>query len=230
MPFVNNQGVNIHYESVGEAKNPTILMNHGNGNSLEDWKSLGYIDLLKKYRLILVDARGFGKSDKPTDLALYTSELITQDFIMVLDALNIKKCHYFGNSRGGSMGFLFAHHYPQYFKSFYLCSAQPFGSSGPHFSEEFIEWLGDGNATFIDNVEKKLGQKFPPQLRATFLANDPEALIAANTPLWPNYAKTLQLDTQMLLVVGDKDNELLESNKQFVDETRKLSFMFNGII
>ena len=64
MPYTTNQGVRIHYQVEGEG--PPLVMQHGFTDSIETWYELGYVDTLKHdYRLILVDARGHGHSDKP---------------------------------------------------------------------------------------------------------------------------------------------------------------------
>jgi len=64
MPYADNQGVRIHYQIEGLG-HPLVLQ-HGFTESIEDWYECGYVDALRRdYRLILVDARGHGKSDKP---------------------------------------------------------------------------------------------------------------------------------------------------------------------
>jgi pimeloyl-ACP methyl ester carboxylesterase len=66
MPYADSQGVRIHYQTVGTG--PPIVLQHGFSESIEDWFDCGYVDALKlDYRLILVDARGHGGSDKPHD-------------------------------------------------------------------------------------------------------------------------------------------------------------------
>ena len=73
MPYTKNGDVNIYYEVEGEG--PPLVMLHGLTSSLEGWRESGYIDALKDdYQLILMDARGHGKSDKPHDPAMYISE------------------------------------------------------------------------------------------------------------------------------------------------------------
>jgi pimeloyl-ACP methyl ester carboxylesterase len=43
-----------------------LVLQHGFTDSLETWYDLGYVEALKpQYRLILIDARGHGASDKP---------------------------------------------------------------------------------------------------------------------------------------------------------------------
>jgi pimeloyl-ACP methyl ester carboxylesterase len=45
MPFVVNQGVRIHYESIGNG--PTLVMHHGTLGSGTDFIDCGYVDALK---------------------------------------------------------------------------------------------------------------------------------------------------------------------------------------
>jgi pimeloyl-ACP methyl ester carboxylesterase len=64
MAFANNKGIRIHYEVEGDG--PPLVIQHGYSDSIETWYELGYVDALKgTHRLILVDARGHGASDKP---------------------------------------------------------------------------------------------------------------------------------------------------------------------
>ena len=68
MPYVNNHGVNIHYQVDGEG--PDLVLLHGFTGTLESWRWTGYVEQLHDdFRLILVDARGHGDSDKLRDLA-----------------------------------------------------------------------------------------------------------------------------------------------------------------
>lgn len=203
MPTLDNQGVNIYYETVGSARNPTIIFNHGNGNSLQNWRDFDYITPLKEhFYLVLVDARGFGNSDKPHESQQYTAEKQTSDFIAILDALQIAKAHYFGNSRGGRMAYTFQALHPDRFLSFTISGADP---AGEQLSNKFITWLHQGMEIFVQNLETEIGIKMPPELRRTFLANDPLAMIAANasTITYPNAFE--HSDTPCLVIVGDQD-------------------------
>ena len=70
MPKVKNGDINIYYEVEGEG--PPLVMLHGFAGSLEHWRDFGYVDELKKdYKVVLIDNRGHGKSDKPHDPAMY---------------------------------------------------------------------------------------------------------------------------------------------------------------
>ncbi|MBT3555190.1 MAG: alpha/beta fold hydrolase [Chloroflexi bacterium] len=64
-----------------------MLMHGTTGNSKASSR-LGIVDDLKdEYQLILVDARGDGKSDKPHDPAAYLTEPKANDIKAVLDHL-----------------------------------------------------------------------------------------------------------------------------------------------
>jgi len=100
MPFVENKGVKIHYKT--EGKGPALVLIHGGVSSLEDWIDLDYVEQFKEnYQLVLVDLRGHGKSDYPTDPEAYTYNLFIEDILGVLDELGISKFHVAGFSFGG---------------------------------------------------------------------------------------------------------------------------------
>ena len=103
MPFVNNQGIRIHYEVEGEGS--PLVLQHGLTESLEMWRDTGYVDPLKKdTQLILIDARGHGASDKPHDPDAYRMRLLVSDVVRVLDDLGLEKAHYWGYSMGAMIG------------------------------------------------------------------------------------------------------------------------------
>ncbi|MCH7787371.1 MAG: alpha/beta fold hydrolase, partial [Chloroflexi bacterium] len=63
MPYADNNGVKIHYEVEGEG--PPLVLQHGFTRSLQGWRDNGYVTALKDdYKLIMVDSRGHGASDK----------------------------------------------------------------------------------------------------------------------------------------------------------------------
>ncbi len=104
MLFANNNGVRIHYEV--EGKGPALILQHGIGATLERWRQYGFTqELGKYYRLILVDARGHGQSDKPHDPEAYKAARIAGDYVAILDILGIQKAIYYGYSMGGMIGF-----------------------------------------------------------------------------------------------------------------------------
>ena len=100
MLFADNGGVRIHYKVEGTG--PALVLQHGITQCVEDWFECGYVaELRSRYRLILVDARGHGLSDKPHDGPSYALPSRVADVVTVLDAMDIERAHFWGYSMGG---------------------------------------------------------------------------------------------------------------------------------
>src|SRR5208282_5062127 len=124
MPYASNQGIRIHYEVEGTGA--PLVLQHGFTDSLETWYENGYVEALKRdYRLILVDARGHGASDKPHESSLYAMERRTADILAVLQDLDVRRAHYFGYSMGGWIGFGMAKYAPDRLKALIIGGADP---------------------------------------------------------------------------------------------------------
>ena len=100
MPYVDSAGVSIHYHVEGDG--PPLVLQHGLTSSLQNWYAYGFVEeLAKDYRLIMVDARGHGRSGKPHDPKDYDLKLRVNDVLAVMDDLGVDKAHYMGYSMGG---------------------------------------------------------------------------------------------------------------------------------
>jgi len=112
----NNNGINIYYEIEGSG--PDVVLIHGFAANLEhNWKRTNWIDTLKdENRVILMDCRGHGKSDKPMDPALYGNKMI-DDVVKLMDHLNIDKANIFGYSMGSRIAFKMLLDFPDRVKS-----------------------------------------------------------------------------------------------------------------
>ena len=76
MPWFDHEGCSLHYAEYGHGI-PLILI-HGLGSSSQDWE-LQIPVLARHYRLIVVDVRGHGRSDKPRErysIAGFSADLI----------------------------------------------------------------------------------------------------------------------------------------------------------
>jgi 3-oxoadipate enol-lactonase len=99
MPFtVAGDGARIHYEVAGRPDGEPLLLVQGLGADLKGWAAQRYA-LGRTYRLVLVDNRGAGRSDKPA--GPYDLEVMAADAVAVLDAEGIDAAHVMGASMGG---------------------------------------------------------------------------------------------------------------------------------
>ena len=176
MPYARNQGVRIHYHVEGDG--PPLVLQHGFTSSLKNWYTYGFVDVLKdEYRLVLIDARGHGGSDKPHDANEYDLKLRVGDVTAVLDDLGIDRAHYWGYSMGGIIGFGIAKHCAERFHSLVIGGMNPDVSGGESVQAR-VELLKQGIGAYVAHSEAQSGG-MDPDRRALLLANDAEALIAA---------------------------------------------------
>src|SRR5438132_5614676 len=92
--FFLSNGVKMHYVTAGTGE-PVVLI-HGWSSSAQMWRPL-IDDLSKDHRVIALDCRGHGESDKPHDPSKYGMEM-ANDVVRLLDRLKIKKAHIAGYS------------------------------------------------------------------------------------------------------------------------------------
>lgn len=122
MPFViAADGTTIHYRVVGRGDGEPLLALQGLGADSRGWiaqqRALG-----ARYRLVLVDNRGVGGSDRPG--GPYDLEVMAADAVAVLDALGIARAHVMGASMGGVLAQILAVRHPDRVRSLVLaCTA-----------------------------------------------------------------------------------------------------------
>lgn len=222
MPYAVNQGVRIHYEVEGEGL-PLVMM-HGFSGSLEGWYDYGYAqELRKNYRLILMDARGHGASDKPHDVEAYRPNLFAGDIVAVLDDLGVKKAHYYGYSQGGAIGFKSVARYAlSRFYSLIIGGMSPYSVTAEgekQWSQQLTSAMQtavkEGMGSFIAFNEKIFGP-MPPAAKARTLKNDPSALIAMRKAYaeWPGASDILaSITVPCLVFAGEADAYYLKAKE-----------------
>jgi pimeloyl-ACP methyl ester carboxylesterase len=203
MPYAIHGSLRIHYEIEGSG--PPVVLQHGYALSLKHWYALGYVDALKpRYRLILLDARGHGESEKPHEPAAYTLRLRVGDVVAVLDALRVEAAHYWGYSMGGWIGFGMAKYATDRLRSLIIGGAHPYEERLPASSR----LDGSDPDAFLAALFGRLGiavASIPPAIRAELLTNDFRALAAAQQDRPSLEALLPALKVPCLLYAGDVD-------------------------
>jgi pimeloyl-ACP methyl ester carboxylesterase len=98
-------GVRIAYEIVGSG--PSVVLVHGFAASrVQNWKTPGWYETLTGagYRVVAMDCRGHGDSDKPHDPAAYDHTIMAEDVCAVMEAANTMPAFLMGYSMGGFIG------------------------------------------------------------------------------------------------------------------------------
>ncbi len=131
MPTVNVGDISIYYEVHGEGE-PLLLIT-GLSSDLTSW-IFQIPEFSKKYRVIIFDNRGVGRTDAP-DIP-YSTEMMADDSAGLLNALGIEKAHILGHSMGGFIAQELALKYPLLVRSLVLASA---GTQETHMGKHLID-------------------------------------------------------------------------------------------
>lgn len=176
-----DDGVRLAYDVAGSGE--PLLLIHGSALSKAIWRGLGYLEVLRReYRVITMDLRGHGRSDKPHRPGDYAMDRVVADLLAVLAATGTDSAHYLGYSFGARAGFALAAAQPQRMRSF-ISTAGAFrihpGTIAALFFPEWESALQDGGMpAFVRGWEDRLGRSLDPATRAAFRANDDEAMLA----------------------------------------------------
>ena len=102
-------GIRVYVQDLGHG-DPVVLV-PGFGMTHEAWDRQVRVLTSSGHRVVCVDQRGHGRSDKP--LEGYDVERLALDLVAVLDALRIDSCALVGWSFGGQVAFRVAASHPE---------------------------------------------------------------------------------------------------------------------
>ena len=103
---VDVSGVGIEYEASGEGQ-PVVLL-HGFPDSGRLWRNQVPALAEAGFKVIVPDMRGYGRSDRPPQVAAYTMDLLVGDVLAVLDDAGAKRAHVVGHDWGAGVAWALA--------------------------------------------------------------------------------------------------------------------------
>lgn len=105
--IMSSDGFRIATYTWGDEDAPVVLAVHGFASSCQDnWVATGWVrDLLRAgFRVLGIDQRGHGASEKPHEAVDYTMSALVSDIEAVLDTYLIDEVYYLGYSLGARVG------------------------------------------------------------------------------------------------------------------------------
>jgi pimeloyl-ACP methyl ester carboxylesterase len=112
IPYIDSYlNTKIYYEEYGNNKSPPLVVITGIGSNMLQWQPTLIEELAEKFRVILIDNRGSGRSG--SSRRFYTMKTFSKDIKNLLDFLKIKKTHLFAHSLGASIAQRFTIIYPE---------------------------------------------------------------------------------------------------------------------
>ncbi|MGA9117827.1 MAG: proline iminopeptidase-family hydrolase [Bacteroidota bacterium] len=118
--YVDAHGVLIYYTIVGNGA--PLLILHGGPGASHDYFLPYLLPLARTHRLVFIDERGSGRSEKLEDPAGYTVETMVEDVEAVRADLGLGTIDLLGHSYGGVLAQAYALKYQQHLRHLILCS------------------------------------------------------------------------------------------------------------
>ena len=178
--FQSSDGMTIAYyddcHSSPWLKPETIVLLHpAMGNSIR-WFSW-MPSLVKKYRVVRMDLRGHGHSQKPRPEQHFELNHLVNDAVQLLDELGLRQAHIVGNSAGGYVAQQLALQHPKRVKTLSLYGATP-GLKHSHAPTWIPKIQETGLKAFLaQTIHERFDQNADPDLVKWFIdqagSNDP---------------------------------------------------------
>ena len=163
MPMFHAEPYDLFYldqPAEGETRGGPVLLIHGFGsNHGVNWVNTLWVAALTRAgrRVIALDNRGHGRSDKPHDPAAFHTGLMAQDAVALLDHLGLERADVMGYSMGARITAFMAQAHPERVRSAVL------GGLGIHLVEGggLPQTIADAmEAPSLDTVSDPMGRLF----------------------------------------------------------------------
>lgn len=206
MPSFQHDTLNLAYFDEGDPSGEPVLLIHGFASSKTvNWIGPGWLKTLGDagYRVIAIDNRGHGDSDKPHDSEAYTPDKMAGDAVALLEHLGIPDAHVMGYSMGARISAFMALAAPQTVRSLV------FGGLGIGMVEGVGGWEGIAEGLLADSLDLVTDQRARAfRMFAEQTGSDRVALAAcirsSRVKLTPDQAA--QIEAPTLVAVGTKDD------------------------
>lgn len=203
MPSFKHDDIDIAF--LDEGAGEPILLIHGFASSKEvNWVQPGWVSTLTRAgrRVIALDNRGHGASEKLYDPAAYHTNLMAEDARALLDHLNIERADVMGYSMGARITAFLASQHPGRVRAAILGGLGIHLVDGVGLPEEIAEAL---EAPSLEDVTDPMGRMF--RAFADQTKSDRRALAACirgSRQTLPQ-ADAAQIRPPLLIAVGTKD-------------------------
>jgi len=225
MPKARINSIEINYRESGEGF--PLLLIHGFTGNLRNW-ALQVPALTRDFRMMSIDQRGHGHSEKPTQGEDYSLELMAEDAYGLLQHLGIDGCYLIGHSMGGMVAQQLALTHPEPVRALVLVDTAAEITSAMHTQDgaRLVEIARDQGMEAVFEEQLRINpmadqMRGQPQLlelwRQQFLLTSREAYIycaRAVARREPLLDKLHAIEVPTLIICGENDAPMLEASRQ----------------
>jgi pimeloyl-ACP methyl ester carboxylesterase len=222
MPIAKLDEMELYYEEHGQGE--PVLLVPPSWWPCDPWKITVLPMLSKRYRTIIFDPRGTGRSSRPDHG--FTASQLACDSIALLDHLGISTCHVAGFAQGGEVAQAMAIEHPEHVSTLTMAAAGPGHTSGPAGLQEATKKIDQEiRATGFKRFIRGHVDNDTMAFSSIFFREHPEVVQALAQALWERQgtaeyfryhvaarhtwdtlANASRLKLPTLVIVGSEDN------------------------
>lgn len=225
MAYFDHHGCKLFYEEQGQGT--PVLLIHGLGSSTLDWE-LQIPVLAAQYRVIALDVRGHGRSDKPRQR--YRIADFANDTAALIEHLKLAPVHLVGISMGGMIGFQLGVDNPHLLRSLTIVNSGPeVKAKKPADYLEIAKRWTLSRLLSLDTIAKALARLLFPKPEQAELRrkveerwprNDKRAYLASLDAIigWGVRERLSHITCPTLVISADRDYTPVAQKQAYVDE------------
>lgn len=225
MSYFDHDGCQLHYEEYG--KGAPVLLVHGLGSSTRDWE-YQLPELAAHYRVVAIDIRGHGRSDKPRER--YSIAGFAEDVAALIEHLGLGRVHLVGISMGGMIGFQLGVERPELLQSLCIVNSGPeVKAKSPRDVLEIAKRWSLSRLLSLDTIAKGLGRLLFPKpeqaelrrkIEERWPQNDKRAYLASLDAIigWGVRERLARISCPTLVISADRDYTPVAQKEAYVKE------------
>lgn len=225
MSYFDHDGCQLHYEEYG--KGAPVLLVHGLGSSTRDWE-YQIPALAAHYRVVAIDIRGHGRSDKPRER--YSIAGFAEDVAALIEHLGLGRVHLVGISMGGMIGFQLGVERPELLQSLCIVNSGPeVKAKSPRDVLEIAKRWSLSRLLSLDTIAKGLGRLLFPKpeqaelrrkIEERWPQNDKRAYLASLDAIigWGVRERLARISCPTLVISADHDYTPVAQKEAYVKE------------
>ncbi|XP_047104265.1 epoxide hydrolase 4-like isoform X1 [Schistocerca piceifrons] len=153
--YIKVKGAKLHYVEAGSRSKPMLLLLHGFPDCWLTWR-YQIPALVKHFRVVALDLKGFGDSDKPAWRRSYRVDTLLAELKELITALGTSSCTVVAHDLGALLCWYLAHQYPDIVEKF-VCISCPhpnvYWSTVPRESVFNSSWISFSQLPYLPETE-----------------------------------------------------------------------------